>query len=196
MDFGTYHHSSRKQSELIRERIRINLKKLKILKELDKPLSNVIDIGFGLGFFSYEISKFLKIKNLVGLDTFDERYIKNLNTSKAISIVDKISAEKVTLVKGDASEIPFKDSMFELAISNLTLHNLPEEKRSEAFNEIFRTLKNGGIFIYSDFIFHKNEIIALSGSSASYYNFKVIESINLFTCNGNPCFIISVLQKY
>jgi Methylase involved in ubiquinone/menaquinone biosynthesis len=196
MDFGTYHHSSRKQSELIRERIRINLKKLKILKELDKPLNNVIDIGFGLGFFSYEISKFLKIKNLVGLDTFDERYIKNLNTFKAISIVDKISAEKITLVKGDASDIPFKDSMFELAISNLTLHNLPNEKRSKAFNEIFRTLKNGGIFIYSDFIFHKNEIIALLGSSASYYNFKVIESINLFTCNGNPCFIISVLQKY
>jgi Methylase involved in ubiquinone/menaquinone biosynthesis len=196
MDFGTYHHSSRKQSELIRERIRINLKKLKILKELDKPLNNVIDIGFGLGFFSYEISKFLKIKNLVGLDTFDERYIKNLNTSKAISIVDKISSERITLVKGDASDIPFKDSMFELAISNLTLHNLPKEKRSEAFNEIFRALKNGGIFIYSDFIFHKNEIIALSGSSASYYNFKVIESINLFTCNGNPCFIISVLQKY
>lgn len=86
MDFGTYHHSSRKQSELIRERIRINLKKLKILKELDKPLSNVIDIGFGLGFFSYEISKFLKIKNLVGLDTFDKRYIKNLNTPNSLSM--------------------------------------------------------------------------------------------------------------
>jgi ubiquinone/menaquinone biosynthesis C-methylase UbiE len=78
--------------------------------------------------------------------------------------------EKVALKSEDARKLSFPDASFDVALSNLCIHNIPDaEGRAQACREIARVLKPGGIALISDFIktgFYKR-IFAESGLKVS-----------------------------
>lgn len=101
----------------------------KIISLLDKftDLSkcNVIDIGTGSGHIAHDISKVCR--SAVSVDLHDERVVKAGYSFK------KINDEK----------LPFKDSTFDVVISNHVLEHIPDQKLH--VREIYRILKKNGL---------------------------------------------------
>jgi arsenite methyltransferase len=59
--------------------------------------------------------------------------------------------DKVDLKSDDARKLSFPDASFDVILSNLCIHNIPEaEGRAQACREIARVLKPGGIALISD----------------------------------------------
>lgn len=56
---------------------------------------------------------------------------------------------KISFKKGDAEDMPFEDNIFDLVISNNTLHLIKNPLKM--FNEVHRVLKPTGRFIITDY---------------------------------------------
>lgn len=59
--------------------------------------------------------------------------------------------DKVELRSDDARKLSFHDASFDVVLSNLCIHNIPDKQgRDQACREIARVLKPGGIALISD----------------------------------------------
>ncbi len=104
-------------------------------KELKKPVRElvVLDIGSGLGEYSFELEK--SVKRVVGVEPFDVLYNAAVKTKKE----KKSKAEFSNLLIEDFDS----REKFDLAISLTTIEHMPNAKRS--FKQVFYLLKPGGI---------------------------------------------------
>jgi ubiquinone/menaquinone biosynthesis C-methylase UbiE len=59
--------------------------------------------------------------------------------------------EKANLVLGDASDMPFDDDFFDLAIAMLTLHEMPSGMRDPVIREMKRVIKKSGRILLIDY---------------------------------------------
>ena len=103
----------------------------------------LIEIGPGPAYVSIEIAKRLPNVEIVGLeisDTMIEIAKRNAETQGL--------SEKITLRKGEASNMPFEDSEFDFAVTSGSLHHW--KKPNQVFSEIYRILKPGCIALISD----------------------------------------------
>jgi ubiquinone/menaquinone biosynthesis C-methylase UbiE len=59
--------------------------------------------------------------------------------------------DRVDIVQGDATQLPFDDERFSAAVCFTMLHHIPErELQNRAFSEIARVLRPGGLFAGTD----------------------------------------------
>lgn len=58
--------------------------------------------------------------------------------------------QAVEVREGDALGIPAIDNGFDYLFSNLALHHLPPEQRSQCGSELLRVLAPGGVLVYAD----------------------------------------------
>jgi len=69
----------------------------------------------------------------------------------ARSLTSRLTGSNVTVVEGDATEMPFGDSEFSGAVSFTMLHHVPSrELQDKVLAEVLRVLKPGGFFVGSD----------------------------------------------
>ncbi len=104
----------------------------------------ILDVGTGPGSLAIGFAEGLPGVQVVGLDLSDaalELARENAQESGA--------STRVSFEKGNAEDMPFEDDIFDLAISNNTLHLV--EQPLSLFDEIQRVLKPQGKFIISDF---------------------------------------------
>jgi ubiquinone/menaquinone biosynthesis C-methylase UbiE len=59
--------------------------------------------------------------------------------------------DEANLQLGDASNMPYPDDLFDLITTTLTLHEMPQDTRSNILNEMKRTLKPDGQILLIDF---------------------------------------------
>ncbi len=110
-----------------------------------KPGDKVLDVGCGTGSLTLTAKTSAGINGVVyGIDAAPEMI--DFARKKA-----KQAGSDVVFDVGLIEKIPCPDATFDVVISRLAIHHLPDELKRRAFSEIFRVLKPGGHFLVADF---------------------------------------------
>ena len=150
MDFGTYHHSSLRESEILRENVREEFSRLlPALFPIDSRI-RILDAGCGLGFMSYVAGRIFPNANIVGIDTFNDDSLPESSIEKARKNITLLGLDdRVIFQKQNILGKITLDVSYDLVVSNLVFHNLGK-RRFKAYGNIIETLKNNGYFVIGD----------------------------------------------
>ena len=105
--------------------------------------STILDVGCAKGFMLYDFKKHLPKAKVAGIDI--SRYAVN-NSKKEV---------KKFLKVGNAKDLKFKDSSFDLVIAINTIHNLNKRDCAKAIREIARVSKYCSYIVLDAY---KNEV--------------------------------------
>jgi demethylmenaquinone methyltransferase/2-methoxy-6-polyprenyl-1,4-benzoquinol methylase/phosphoethanolamine N-methyltransferase len=110
-----------------------------------KPGDKVLDVGCGTGSLTLTAKVSAGASGAVyGIDASPEMI--DVARKKA-----KQSGLDVVFDVGLIEKIPFPNAIFDVVVSRLAIHHLPDELKRQGFTEIFRVLKPGGHFLVADF---------------------------------------------
>jgi arsenite methyltransferase len=114
----------------------------------------VLDVGTGRGLLLIGAARQLATGTATGIDVWSTKDLSGNSLERTQANVDLEGVQdKVDLKSDDARTLSFPDASFDVILSNLCIHNIPEaEGRAQACREIARVLKPGGIALISDFI--------------------------------------------
>jgi arsenite methyltransferase len=114
----------------------------------------VLDIGTGRGLLLVGAARLLKSGKATGIDVWSTKDLSgnSLERTQANIEVEGVKS-RVELKSEDARKLSFPDGSFDVVLSNLCIHNIPDaDGRAQACREIARVLKAGGTALISDFI--------------------------------------------
>ena len=116
-----------------------------------RPNLKVLDVGCGTGVPLFELAQRLGSScHLTGIDPWAAG-IERAKWKQEIHGIDN-----VTLVLGDATQMPFEDDHFDIIVSNLSLNNLAEPEK--LLQECRRVLKKDGkLYLTTNTIGHYRE---------------------------------------
>ncbi|ETW25307.1 hypothetical protein MGAST_03505 [Mycobacterium gastri 'Wayne'] len=101
----------------------------------------VLDVGCGTGYFARRISPVVGPAGAVtGIDP----------SKAALDYAAAHTPPNCTFQAGHAEELPFADHSFDLVVSSLTFHHIPNEHRANAVREMFRVVRPGGRMLIAD----------------------------------------------
>jgi sarcosine/dimethylglycine N-methyltransferase len=111
--------------------------------------ARVLDVGCGCGNFLFELAAKTGAEG-TGLDLSIERI------TFARQRQHELGLAKVGFCHGSATKMPFDSNSFSHVVSQDALFLVPDKPRSHA--EIYRVLRPGGLFAFSDFLQPSKEI--------------------------------------
>ncbi|CAD2075669.1 demethylmenaquinone methyltransferase [Phocicoccus pinnipedialis] len=114
-----------------------------------KSDSYILDLCCGTGDWTIQLSEMNKNADVVGLD-FSEKMLE-VAKHKTKDIAN------ISLVQGDAMNLPYDDKTFDIVTIGFGLRNLPNYKM--AIDEVYRVLKPGGQFVILETSNPKNKIV-------------------------------------
>src|ERR1700690_920884 len=110
-----------------------------------KPGDKVLDVGCGTGNLTLTAKTSAGASGAVyGIDASPEMI--EVAQKKAIQ-----ARSDVVFDIGFIEKLSFPDATFDVGVSRLVIHHLPDDLKGKAFSEIFRVLKPGGHFLVADF---------------------------------------------
>lgn len=101
---------------------------------------NVLEVGCGMGEGLNFLSRVISARRMVGLD-LSQKAIERANSMLS-------RPDKLRFVHGDAEQLPFEDSEFDVVINVESSHSYPDPGRF--IKEAARVLKPGGYFSHVD----------------------------------------------
>ncbi len=114
----------------------------------------ILDIGCGTGAFAYELKRHFPMSKVTGLD-LSPWYLKEAEIQHPEAGIE--------WVFGKAEKLPFEDNSFDIVSSVFLFHELPEEIRAKAAQEMLRVLKKGGSLVHIDSL-QNNDVPHLDSS--------------------------------
>ncbi|MDT7902273.1 MAG: class I SAM-dependent methyltransferase [Acidianus sp.] len=155
IDFGTYHHSTKQESENFRKRISELFKKA--FSSVIQDPSKVLDAGCGLGFLSSVVMDYFKNTIVYGVDNFQDTNLKDNSIEKLRKNISILGFDKrFYIISSDLTGIPFRDNSFDVIVSNLVYHNIKD--RDVALQELVRILKPYGFILLGDLFFYRLQL--------------------------------------
>jgi len=143
-DYGTYLHG-----DFVIERKFAIRDRLVVLAALSKP-SDILDVGCGRGLIAIGFARSCASHRIEAIDVWNQDEIPGNDPEWVLENARREGASNIKVKYGDAREIPYESDRFDLVVSNLVIHNLPEQEQLKACFEMHRTLKPGGLLLYSD----------------------------------------------
>ncbi len=138
LGFGANHRNSRSVVELAKI----------------KPGDAVLDVACGTGNLTFTAQAYAGSGGkVVGVDAAPEMI--EVAQKKATR-----SRSPVIFEVGLAEDLAFPDATFDVVISRLAIHHLPDDLKPKVFAEIFRVLKPGGGLLIADFNPPSNPILS------------------------------------
>ena len=114
-----------------------------IVQRLPKG-SSVLDLGCGNGYCTFKFAE-TNIKSIIGADYSQTSVDQAINIS---SLHQDSIKEKIDFKQGDALDLNFPDSIFDVVITIRCLINVGDnENQLKALKEIHRVLKPGGVYL-------------------------------------------------
>ena len=123
-----------------------------------KEGQSLIDLGCGAGMDIF-ITKMKnpKVGMLYGLDRLDSML------EKAKKVRDNKKFDNIEFIKGELINIPLVDGAVDRVISNCVINLEPDKQK--VYDEIYRILKEDGMFVISDIILKKDLPLEWKNSS-------------------------------
>ena len=119
-----------------------------------KPGDKVLDVGCGTGDLT------LTAKNYVGVSGSAHGIDASLEGIDLARKKAKRSDSEAVFEVGLIENIAYPDATFDIVISRLVIHHLPDDLKRWGIAEIFRVLKPGGLVFLADFKPPTNPILA------------------------------------
>jgi tRNA (cmo5U34)-methyltransferase len=102
----------------------------------------VLDLGCGTGNLTEAALKHYLEANIHALDLSAE--ILNECRQRFAGFTN------ITYHQQDFSHLEFEDSSFDLIISSIAIHHIPDEEKTKLYQKIHALLKPGGVFVFAD----------------------------------------------
>jgi arsenite methyltransferase len=128
----------------------------------------VLDVGCGRGLLAIGAAKRLKNGKVVGIDVWSPFDLSgnSADAARANAKLEGVS-DKVRFETSDARKLVYPDNHYDVVVSNIALHNIPEqEDRAQAVREMFRVLKPGGMLAIFD-LFRTGEYIEVLNAAGA-----------------------------
>jgi arsenite methyltransferase len=112
----------------------------------------VLDLGCGRGAVLLTVAKLLPRGRTVGIDLWktSDQSGNALEVARRNAELEAV-ADRVDLRTGDVRALPFEDESFDVVLSSLAIHNIPDtEGRAKAIDEAVRVLRRGGRVVIVD----------------------------------------------
>lgn len=102
----------------------------------------VLDVACGTGRTLLQLARTRKEPDYYGLDL----------SPYYLQVAREVLADvpNVSLVAENAEQMPFRDGYFDVVTSTYLFHELPRNARRRVFEEMFRTLRPGGLLVVQD----------------------------------------------
>ena len=104
-----------------------------------EPCARVLAVGCGTGRLAERLAAEPKVRRVVGCD-FSAGMLEH--AAERIAPAARKDPERIALVRGDATRLPFADAAFDAAVSTEAFHWFPDQ--DAALAEIHRILRPGG----------------------------------------------------
>lgn len=113
----------------------------------------ILDLGCGRGAVLALAAKLVPRGRATGIDLWRSKdQSANTVDAAAANLDAEGVAGRTTLVTGDMRALPFEDRRFDVVLSSLAIHNIPNPAgRKRAVSEAFRVLKPDGRLLIADF---------------------------------------------
>jgi arsenite methyltransferase len=113
----------------------------------------VLDVGCGRGLVLIEAAKRLPQGRAVGVDLWQQRDQSGNARRVTLENADREGvADRVKVHDGDARRLPFDDGCFDVVVSSLVVHNIPDTGgREDAMREMARMPRPDGRVAVLDF---------------------------------------------
>jgi ubiquinone/menaquinone biosynthesis C-methylase UbiE len=113
-----------------------------------RPGDRVLDIGCGPGYFARMLAEAVGPEgSVVGIDAAPEMIEYAGRKARRLT--------NCSFQPGAAESLDFPDASFDVVVSSLMMHHLPDELRQQAVVEMRRALRPGGTLLLSDFTIPK-----------------------------------------
>ena len=114
----------------------------------------VLDVGTGRCLLLIGAARRLSTGKGIGIDVWSARDLSGNSLERTQANIELEGVkDKVELRSDDARKLSFSDASFDVVLSNLCIHNIPDKQgRAQACREIARVLKPGGTALISDFV--------------------------------------------
>lgn len=107
---------------------------------------DVLDLGCGSGLMLLGAAERAPAGTATGVDVWRSRDQAGSSRAQCMANAQRVGvADRVRLIDGDMTDLPFPESSFDLVLACLSVHNLhPSSRRERAMLEAVRVLRPGG----------------------------------------------------